>query len=227
MRLPNPSRRAAGVLAAFAALGASPPLPAAPYRVELVAFAREDNDAIPEDPARLGCLDQARPLGPENAAAGELPRALPAAQHLLTKEAEALRRRGSGFRLLMHAAWEQDIGEAKAGPWLRLPTGPQHAGCVRATLKKLPEVEIVLSYLPDAEEQYRVQLKRQVRPGDVQYLDHPAVGMLLRLDPLGTEPGAAPPSAPTPTPPQATGAPPSSGGLPGVIPPPPKKPFRW
>lgn len=222
------TRRAALLVTALAALGAGAAF-AAPYRVELLVFAREDGDAVSEEPAKLACLERARPIAAEDAGS-ELPHALPAAQHLLVKEAQAIRRRGSGFQLLLHAAWEQDIAEGKAGPWLRLPPAAGVEGCLRAGLKKGPEIEIVLSYLPDPADQYRAQLKRQLRPGEVSYLDDPAVGVLVRVDPLGGEspaviPAASAPPAGASSPAPSTPAP--ADAPPGVIPPPPKKPFRW
>lgn len=222
------TRRAALLVAALTTLGADAVF-AAPYRVELLLFVREDGDAVPEEPAKLTCLERARPIAAEDSGS-ELPHALPAAQHLLVKEAQAIRRRGSGFQLLLHAAWEQDIAEGKAGPWLRLPPAAGVEGCLRAGLKKGPDIEIVLSYQPDPADQYRAQLKRQLRPGEVSYLDDPAVGVLVRVDPLGGEnpamiPAASAPTAGASSPAQSMPAP--ADGPPGVIPPPPKKPFRW
>ncbi|MCU0766879.1 MAG: peptidoglycan binding protein CsiV [Gammaproteobacteria bacterium] len=210
--------RAVLLLAALASGAAA----AAPYRVELLAFAREDSEAAPEEPAKLSCLARATPIGTDPASA-ELPRTVPAARHLMVNEAQALRRRGSGFRLLLHVAWEQDIPDGKTGPWLQLPATTELAGCLRAGLRKEPEVEIVLSYLPDPSDQYRVQVKRPVRPGEVSYLDDPSIGVLVRLDP--TAPDALPPSAPSTAP--AGPAPAGRDAPPGAIPPPPKKPFRW
>lgn len=224
-----PTRRDAGrpgplrallLLAALASAGAT----AAPYRVEVLAFAREDSETAPEEPARLSCLARATPIGTDPASA-DLPRAVPAARHLMVTEAQAIRRRGSGFRLLLHAAWEQDVPEGKSGPWLQLPSTAELAGCLRAGLRKDPEVEIVLSYLPDPSDQYRVQVKRQVRPGEVSYLDDPTVGLLVRMDPAG--PDAAAPNAPAATAPVTTPATAGKDTPPGAIPPPPKKPFRW
>ena len=222
------ARGAALCLAALAAIG-NGAASAAPYRMELVVFAREDGEAVPEEPARLACLERAQPIAAEGTG-GELPHALPAARHLLVKEAQAIRRRGSGFQLLLHAAWEQDIVEGKAAPWLRLPPAAGVEGCLRARLKKGPEIEIVLSYLPNPADQYRTQFKRQLRPGEVSYLDDPAIGVLVRVDPLGGENPAVIPAASAPSAgasPSAPVTPAPADAPPGIIPPPPKKPFRW
>lgn len=217
------------LLAGVAAVGAGAAA-AATYRVELVVFAREDSDASPEEPARLACLERARPIAAEPGAA-ELPKAVPPSQLLLVSEAQAIRRRGSGLRLLVHAAWQQEIPDGKAGPWVLLPATAEVGGCLRAGIKKVPEVEIALAYLPDPEDQHRAQLKQQVRPGEVHYLDHPAVGVLLRLDPLGADAGATPAPATEPSAPAAVSSSAPATAVkdapPGVIPPPPKKPFRW
>lgn len=218
-------RRPLAALACLALL----PLPgvADPYQVELLVFARPpDPAALPEAPGyRPHCLDRAQPVA---ALAPGAATAVGADQHRLVPESQAIRQRGSGMHLLVHTAWQQDVPPGSPGPWIRVDDGRALTGCLRAWLTPAPEVELEVAYETPAGERFGLYATATLRPADVRYFDHPALGALVRLDPLG---GAAQPQPDEPaTRPVAgeTGSAPTPPAAPlDVLPPPPKKPFRW
>ena len=146
------------------------------------------------------------------------------------------------LQVLAHTAWRQEVAATSSGPWVRIDdrAGTGLAGCLRAKLTPVPEIEIDLVYESTAGERHSLFGTARIRPGDVHYFDHPALGTLVRLDSLATPAEAAPagPGAaatPVPAPPEAgapAGAAPSPAAPTGPAtlqppPPPPKKPFRW
>jgi hypothetical protein len=149
-----------------------------------------------------------------------MPFSLPEAQRRLASEAATLGRRSSGLQVLLHRAWRQEVGAQPPGPWIRLDA-PGLEGCLRVGGEPAPQAEWDIAYLRGSGEEYRVEGSRRLLPGDLHYVDHPAFGMLVRLDPVVSEAPATAAGA------SAGPADASSGAPPGVIPPPPKKPFRW
>jgi len=205
------------------------PLAAAadPYRVELLVFAQPPDPAVlPEAPGyRPHCLDQAQFVAAQTPGAAT---AVSPDQHRLVPESQAIRRRGSGMHLLVHTAWQQELPAGSPAPWIRVDDGRALRGCVRAWLTPVPEVELEVAYETPAGERFGLYGKAPVRPADVHYFDHPALGALVRLDPLQDtaqpapdEPAAEPATRETGSAPTPAAAPPDA------LPPPPKKPFRW
>lgn len=198
-----------------------------PYQVELLVFARPpEPTALPEAPGyRPHCLDRAQPVAAQAPGAAT---AVGAEQYRLVPESQAITRRGSGMHLLVHTAWQQDLPSGAPGPWIRVDDEHSLTGCARAWLTPVPEIELEVAYETPAGERFGLYATAPLRPADVHYFDHPALGALVRLDPLGG--GVAPP----PGEPAATAAareneaaPTPQTAPPGTLPPPPKKPFRW
>jgi hypothetical protein len=216
------------LLAALACLSLLPnPAAGDPYQVELLVFARPaDPTALPEAPGyRPHCLDRAQPVVAQASGAATL---VGADQHRLVPEAQAIQRRGSGMHLLVHIAWQQDLPAGSPGPWIRVDDGRALSGCLRAWLAPVPEVELEVAYETPAGERFGLYTTAQVRPADVRYFDHPALGALVRLDPLQETAQPAPdePAAGPET--REPGSAPTPGAAPlDALPPPPKKPFRW
>jgi hypothetical protein len=113
------------------------------------------------------------------------------------------------------------------------------SGCLRAKLTPVPEIEIDLVHDGTSGDRRSLFGTARVRPGDVHYFDHPALGVLVRLDALSpstagatgieTTPhrDASPATPPAPPPSPATSGSTGAPATPEPPPPPPKKPFRW
>ena len=213
-------RRAAASLAWLLA-GAAMAVQAAPFDVEVVVFTRRGDAYVPGGATvgnRPACY--ARAVAPAADAVAQMPFSLPEAQRRLASEAATLGRRSSGLQVLLHRAWRQEVGAQPPGPWIRLDA-PGLEGCLRVGGEPAPQAEWDIAYLRGSGEEYRVEGSRRLLPGDLHYVDHPAFGMLVRLDPVVSEAPATAAGSP------AGPADASSGAPPGAIPPPPKKPFRW
>jgi hypothetical protein len=232
------ARRLAASLLGLAALGAAGTAAAEPYQVEVLVFARPAVEADPAEPNdhQPGCL--ARAQFPSAApGVGGAPWSVGRDRFQLGGEAQALERPGAGMQILAHGAWQQDVQATASGPWVRIGdrAGRALKGCLRVRLTPVPEIEIDLLYESAGGSRHSLFGTAQIRPGDVHYFDHPALGTLVRLDtlaptdagatglPLGITPATSAPPAAAPPPPPPTPAP----AAPEAPPPPPKKPFRW
>ena len=228
------TRRIAAALLAATAASLTATAAADPYQVEVLVFARPvEAFELPEtNDHRPGCLARAQPPA-RGAAAPGAPTAVGPDRLQLSTEAQALQRSSAGLQVLVHMAWQQDVPAAASGPWVRIAERSQGlSGCLRAKLTPVPEIEIDLIQETPTGERHSLFGTARVRPGDVHYFDHPALGTLVRLDPLTTTTTgatgveAAPPKAAAkPEPPPA--AAPAGTAPPAPPPPPPKKPFRW
>lgn len=234
--LPAPLRHVAAIF-----LAAAVTLPSAavaePYQVEVLVFARPaDADAPPEiNEHRPGCLARAQYPSGSPGTPGALA-AVGTERFQLVTEARALQRSGSGMHVLAHAAWQQELSATASGPWVRIGdrAGTGLAGCLRARLTPVPEIEIDLVHESADGERHSLFGTARIRPGDVHYFDHPTLGTLVRLDSLSTPPVGTPAApgdaaAPEPAEPPKPAAPAPAGpaSAPAAPPPPPKKPFRW
>jgi hypothetical protein len=239
--VPHPSFRIAAGLLAIATASLTANAAADPYQVEVVVFAREvDPAALPEtNDHRPGCLARAQTPA-RGAGAPGAPSAVGPERLQLAAEAQALQRSSAGLRLLAHTAWQQDVPAAASGPWVRIGdrSGQGLAGCLRAKLTPVPEIEIDLIHETATGERHSLFGTARIRPGGVHYFDHPALGTLVRLDALtptaagatGDDAARPPAAAPAATPPPAAESSPGKAATPGAPeppPPPPKKPFRW
>lgn len=161
------------------------------YRAELVLFLRDthpDEESWPNDP---GAPDPARaiavlPLDPEQPATS-LPTPvtpLPVTDHQLTAQAEALSRKS--LTPLLHLAWQQPVGERDNGDWIWIDAGPI-TGLVRIGLGRFLHIDTDLALRDGDGEDARVIRSidhRRMRSAELHYLDHPAFGILVRVDPV-------------------------------------------
>jgi hypothetical protein len=225
----------AASLLGLAALGTVGAAASEPYQVEVLVFARgaDEIDLTEPNDHQPGCLARAQPPAAAPGAAGA-PWSVGRDRFQLGGEAQALERASARMQVLAHTAWQQDLPATASGPWIRIGdrSGRTLKGCLRARLTPVPEIEIDLVYESPSGSRHSLFGTAQIRPGDVHYFDHPALGTLVRLDSLApttagataTAVGSAPvpPAAPASAPPAPEPAP-----APEPLPPPPKKPFRW
>ena len=171
------------------ALGQSSAAQAAPpdYRIEVVVFTqpplggerREQPDSTPEPlPGRM-----AWPLRETESGLLGYRRLAPAA-HRLGLAARRLAAR-SGFNVLWHAAWEQaGLGPAQA-PAVALPATLRRdglSGFVRVYRQRFLHVEAELRYRQADGIHWSMSQSRRMRSGRQHYLDHPVLGVLVRID---------------------------------------------
>jgi hypothetical protein len=232
---PHRSRRIAAVLSAAIIGSLAGTAAADPYQVEVLVFARPTDPVEPAEPNDHwpSCLARAQvPSGAPGTP--DAPTAVGPNRFRLATEAKALQRSGAGLQVLAHLAWQQELSGSAYGPWVRIGDRTEDGltGCLRAKLAPVPQIEIDLVHEAATGERHSLFGTARIRPGDVHYFDHPALGTLVRLD--ATTPttagvmggDTAPPTAPSAAPPPPTGAEASRGPL-EPPPPPPKKPFRW
>jgi hypothetical protein len=160
------ARRAA--VAALLACLAAPVLPQSPasYTVEIVVF-RNGGDAGAIDDSR------ARPLigGDDVSATAVSSRKL---------DGSVSRLNGSGFTVLGHAAWRQ----APAGFQSLRGVSAARLGIAGTSGKVILERDRYLHLgfdlvVEDRGRRYHInQYRKQVRTGEIQYFDHPAIGIL-------------------------------------------------
>jgi hypothetical protein len=228
----------AASLLGLAALGAAGAAASEPYQVEVLVFARPAGEIDLTEPNdhQPGCLARAQPPSAAPGAPGA-PWSVGRDRFQLGHEAQALERPGAGMQILAHGAWQQEVPATASGPWIRIGdrAGRALKGCLRVRLTPVPEIEIDLVYESASGNRHSLFGTAQIRPGDVHYFDHPALGTLVRLDtlaptgagatglPVGITPATSAPPAAAPAPPPPTLAP----AAPEAPPPPPKKPFRW
>ncbi len=215
-------RRAAALLAAALAAGAAAAADG-PYRIELLVFAQPEpaaddgaprDAAAPDEPAvdfrRYACLpvgadpDAAPPLrdAADVAACLDGYRRLNELQEAMVEDRLNLSRAG-GFRILAHAAWRQPALEPDRARRVRLaapaPAGapPELEGWARFSREQHLQLDFELRHRPDAAAPAQViRLRRKLRGGATNYLDHPALGVLARVTPAAEPAGEPEPAAP-------------------------------
>ena len=126
---------------------------------------------------------------------------LPAQTHVLKTEARRLRRT-QGLNIIWHGRWIQPVPNRSAGEPLMLavqstPDRNQLYGTLQVTLGRYLHFATTLWLEQAAQSQADVlpymQLKqaRTMRSGELHYLDHPRMGVLVRIDPLPPSPALA------------------------------------
>ena len=157
------------------------------YRVEVVLFTqppmddrrRENPEAEPIPlPGRM-----AWPLrGDDNGLLGY--RQLPAGSHVLGQAARRIEAR-AGFDVLWHAAWVQPgLGPDQARA-VALPPRLRReglSGSVRVYRQRFLHVEAELRYAESEDRHWAMSSSRRMRSNQQHYLDHPVLGMLVRID---------------------------------------------
>ncbi len=162
------------------------------YRVEVVIFAYD-----PPQTRELLIPTQAPALSPEavDPGAGDGTfRAVPLSASM-SGIADQLRR-SHGYRVLATQAWVQPaLGPGRARPVhvTGTSTGARLDGTVRLVARRFLHVTTDLIYTPAAQatseseaaaapESYRIVGKRRMRLGEIHYLDHPQVGVLVTVE---------------------------------------------
>lgn len=167
------------------------------YDIEMVIFAQPfppGNEFWPEQPgepditAALGSLSEPTPpAGIEYLARDALQ---------LAPMATTLNRRGATVHA--HIGWRQHVGARENREWYWIGDARLH-GVVRITRGRFLHIDadLVLTN-PATGQNYRAVLHRRMRSNELNYIDHPKIGMLIRADRFeaSTEGGELPEPAP-------------------------------
>ena len=162
----------------------------------------------------------ARPLQPgitpplyrrlERGAAAGAYQLLPESALQLAGAAGALRR-SRGYSPVLHLAWRQPIGSARSAEplYVQWPAGgsgfPEIQGLIELSLNRYLHVDVDFVWNDDpvrgagdrmeltgqSRGPIRFQASRRMRSGELHYLDHPKMGMLIEIRRYG-QPDAAP-----------------------------------
>jgi hypothetical protein len=187
------------------------------YQVEIIVFARNARDAgateyWPDDPGTPSVTDAQRLANAGgNAAYSRLPRS----ELALEGSYGGLVASRGEYEPLLHLAWRQPVSNDSRAVPVYLSTDPASSASPRleGTLKLSAgrylhaELDLVLSrlepeqassgaadenspYRGPAYRSYRMQQHRRMRSGELHYIDHPLMGVLLLVRPYAP-PGAA------------------------------------
>lgn len=179
----------AGTSLAQAVEGADEP---ARYRVEVVLFTQPlvDEQRVERPRAEPSALPgpMAWPLRADDA--GVLGyRQLPGGDHVLARAASRIDGR-AGFEVLWHAAWEQPgLGPARAQA-VALPARLRAAGLsgfIRVYRQRFLHVEAELRYAEAEDRHWAMSASRRMRSNQQHYLDHPVLGVLVRVDEITSD----------------------------------------
>lgn len=185
------------------------------YQVELILFQQEGDVVYSSQPAPDDWAKGAQPLDED----ARRPTAMDAQANKLAQ--------AQGYHVLMHKAWKQAIGDAPVK--IALDEGRQQDGHFPVegtlTLRQQRFVDTQVDFWINqfggdgllAGSQHMVQdvsLKNDV----LAYLDHPSLGMLIRVSPLNAKPTTPPPAemqeeAPAGQPQQNAPEAPANGGF--------------
>ncbi|MBO3277135.1 CsiV family protein [Pseudomonas schmalbachii] len=156
-----------------------------PYQVELILFQQTGDAVLASQPAPDDWARGAQPPSADSAR----PTALDAQANKL-KETE-------GFRVLMHKAWRQDIGETPVT--IALSEGKKQDGHFpvegTVTLSQQRFIDAKTEFWINRFDQEGLLAGSQRMNQDVAlknsvlaYLDHPSLGMLIKVSPLNARP---------------------------------------
>lgn len=161
------------------------------YRVELVLIAHGDGEAARAVPAPDPTVTPrtARPLPPADPTrADRLPRRLPAHELRLAALLEARAAALPDQRPIGALGWQLGARALRAGRTVRLDGEfPGLLGFVRLRLSTRLVVELDLRWAPASRSEgeplvFRLSERRAIRLNEVHYFDHPAFGVLLRIE---------------------------------------------
>jgi hypothetical protein len=214
----RPAGRLVAVLAL--ALACAAPALAADYEVEVIVFRHAGSDAGQWAASQpLPDFSATRRLA-DDAGAGALHPLpafvrLPATMHRLAG-AEKLLARAGAYEVLSHEVWRQPdsavvpvyLADSAAGVPTAgesggvAPIGPRAEGSVTLQVAK-PQLRVLTDFVVMASDTpVRVRTARNLRPGELHYLDHELLGILLQvtevLAPLGAAPASVAPATEAP-----------------------------
>ncbi len=95
-----------------------------------------------------------------------------------------------GYRVLLHRRWRQTAEEKSATKAVRLRnTEGQVDGALRFYTNRflLVDLDVVLQDKASGELSYRLSEHRRVKPQEMNYFDHPKIGVLMRVIAAGKE----------------------------------------
>jgi hypothetical protein len=190
----------------FTANAADAPLEAtrqfdSPYDIEVVIFERFGEGGGEQWPRDLDRPDINRAVGNLSIPGSQGSNAiiLPKKARELGPAVYTLSRKGA--RVHVHQAWRQDIRGRNSSTWYWIGNSRLN-GLIRVSKGRYLHLDTDL-LLRSSEEgtDYRVKLHRRMRGGELHYVDHPKVGILIRTARLDLAPAPEPeaePQAPTP-----------------------------
>jgi hypothetical protein len=170
------------------------------YDVEVIIFDRSDEEAgvteiWPDDPGEPDW---------ESLPAPGTPDWLPDSAWKLGPEDYTLRHKSRGLKTHIHAAWRQVIRKGGKVVPIRLRSSqttvngmPVMEGLVSVSVKRYLHVNLDMTLriarvsaggeskdgvLEFGDRRYRMQEHRRMRSGELHYLDHPMMGVLIRID---------------------------------------------
>lgn len=152
------------------------------YDFEIVIFERPTADAGEHWPPEPGQPDRSAAVGTWDA--------LPASGRRLGPVAYTLKQKG--MSVLVHRSWNQAPGRLGSKTWYWIDDG-RLSGLLRVTRGRYIHIDTDL-LLRDARSSvpYRAQLRRRMRSGELHYLDHPKIGILVRADRREAPPSSGP-----------------------------------
>ena len=89
-------------------------------------------------------------------------------------------------RLLLHLAWRQTLADSR---WVRLDgqaEGLTLEGRLRVQGSRTAEAVVELLLTDATGQRWLLRQQRNLRPGTAEYLDHPALGVILRTTPYAS-----------------------------------------
>lgn len=184
------------LLALLLLLGASTAVAQTRYQIELILFTQpplSDSqgevalEVAPPFPAEI-----AWPLREPNTQ-GVGPEALPAEKQRLARLANRLRDQ-PGYQVIWHEAWQQTLRGPASAPFISLPRALRPLGIegrIRAYQSRFLHIQTDVR-LSDPTV-WRLHESRRMRPSEVHYLDHPLLGIIVRIDPAPTPEAAVEP----------------------------------
>lgn len=150
------------------------------YQVELIVFRQAEKPVNASQPSPEDWANGSATIAAEN-------------QRGIALNGEAEKLAAKGYQVLLHQAWQQNVGSSPAP--LRFSAGKEHDGHFPVegvlSLAQGRQVELKLQswvnrfgqdgFLASSE---RLQAQRNLLPGQLTYLDHPSIGALIRISPL-------------------------------------------
>jgi len=102
------------------------------------------------------------------------------------------------FRVLAAGAWQQRAEPPRSATSMLVQLGPERAngrheieGTLRLTARPYPQFEVLLTRSLPSGALALMQENRRLGDGELHYLDHPAFGLLVQIDPIDEPPELA------------------------------------